>query len=645
MDDMKMPDLRAILKKYWGYENFRPLQREIAEHAVSGHDTLGLMPTGGGKSVVFQTAGLALGGLTLVVTPLVSLMKDQVDNLKRIHIRAVYFHSGMTPPESRVGWELLLNGRARFLYISPERLRNERFLMELRHLPVSLIVVDEAHCISQWGYDFRPSYLEIVKVRKIFPEVPVLALTATATPEVAADIRRCLAFRSGSHTFQMSFQRPNISYVVRESEQKIGDVGRILQRTSGSAIVYVRNRDRTRMISEYLNVMGIPSTYYHAGIQPDVKAERQDSWKRGDTRVVVATNAFGMGIDKPDVRLVIHYDMPPSLEEYYQEAGRAGRDGLPSYAVLLHSRSDESTLRRRVSVEFPPKDVIRKIYERVCNYLGLAIGEGYDRLMEFDLDDFCRTFRMQQEQVKAALQILGRSGYLEYMDERESAGRVMMQVTREEMYALKYPFPLAERIVNYLLRTYTGLFADFTSISESRMCRDLGIAEQDAYEALLALSREHILMYIPRKRSPYIYVTTSREEPRYVEISREVYENRLARATARVEAMTGYASERKGCRVMRMLKYFGEPDGCECGSCDICRGKRAGGGVSERVMRDRVRAYLEGKPRGANVSQIEMAFPDCRDAAVRAARHLCDEGVAKICGMSIVLLSELNKSR
>ncbi|MDE7081899.1 MAG: RecQ family ATP-dependent DNA helicase, partial [Muribaculaceae bacterium] len=594
-----MTDIHAILKRHWGYDSFRPLQEDIIRSVLDGRDTLGLMPTGGGKSIVFQVAGLALDTLTLVISPLISLMKDQVDNLRRHRIKAVYFRSGMTAAETRLAWERLVNDRARFLYVAPERLKSQRFIAELRNLKPGLIVVDEAHCISQWGYDFRPSFLKIKDLRKIFPKVTVLALTATATPEVAADIRRQLDFRPGNNTFQMSFSRHNISYLVREAPVKISEVGRILQLTQGTAIVYVRNRKRTRELAEYLTSLGIPSTYYHAGLTFDVKEQRQNEWKSGNIRVMVATNAFGMGIDKPDVRLVIHYDMPPSLEEYYQEAGRAGRDGLPSFAVLLYTSRDKTTLRRHLAAEFPDRKDILHVYERVCNFLGIAVGDGYDRMYEFDLDLFLSTFRMRPELVLPALRMLGRAGYLDYIDEREQSARVMILPTREELYHIHGLSDDADHVLAVMLRLYPGIFIDYVYINEATVSRETGLDPQRVYEAMLELARSRTISYIPRSRTPYIYLPTSREEPRYVQIGRSVYEDRLKVQERRVEAMIDYAADSGSCRVERMLRYFGEPEPAPCRRCDVCRKRTpAAGQLSDTRLTEMLVAYLKSNPRG-----------------------------------------------
>ena len=618
-------DALETLRRYWGYDSFRPLQSEIVTSALSGHDTLGLMPTGGGKSITFQVPGLMMEGVTIVVTPLISLMKDQVDNLKRRRIKAVTFHSGMTRHEHTVALEKLINGGAKFLYVSPERLRNDNFLSLLRGLKVSQIVVDEAHCISQWGYDFRPAYLNIKKLRKVKPDVAILALTATATPEVARDICEQLEMRDPA-VYRMSFTRDNINYIVRPAETKIYEVFHILSRTQGSSIVYVRSRKRTVEISEYLSSAGISATAYHAGLDYELKEKRQNSWQMGETRVMVATNAFGMGIDKPDVRVVIHYDMPPSLEEYYQEAGRAGRDGKRSYAVLLTSKRDQALMRRRVTESFPDREIIRKIYERICNVLNVSLGEGYGLLKEFDIEKFCDLFGYQDRQCRSAIHLLQQAGYLEYMEEGDRGSRVMMTCHRDELYDLHGVSPRTERVLTGILRTYTGLFTEYVNINESSVARNLQLSEREIYESLLELGRMKILSYIPRSRIPLIYLPTSREEPRYIEIGKKIYEDRRATMSRRVEAMLSYAYDSHECRENRMIRYFGEERETGCGHCDVCRSRRDNGKVSLKEMIGKIWAYLEEKPSGVDIRILEQEIKAPEGMIREALSYLGNEG-------------------
>ena len=562
-----------ILKNYWGYTAFRPMQREIISSVLEGNDTLGLLPTGGGKSITFQVPALALDGVTLVVTPLISLMKDQVDNLRDIGVKAYDLHSALTRRETRRALDSCAAGRAKILYLSPEKLQVKSFHNELRRLPVKLIVVDEAHCISQWGYDFRPSYMRIAEVRRMFPQAPVLALTASATAEVIDDIMTRLGFQRRDKVFRRSFSRSNISYVARYCDFKQEQLVHILSRVPGTAIVYTRSRKRTRELSDFLRKEGVPADFYHAGLSSEDKAGKQNRWKSGQTRVIVATNAFGMGIDKPDVRLVIHYDLPSSLEEYYQESGRAGRDGLESYAVVLASPADKGVLSRRLSEAFPPKDYIRQVYDMACVYLSVGMGEGQERLFEFNSEEFARRFRLKEGQALAALRLLGRSGYINYIEETATRSRLMMVMERHELYGLRLE-PATDELLQLILRTYPGIFADYEFISESLLAYRLGVTEQSVYEGLIQLGRLHVIHYVPRSVTPYIFFPIGRQPSGDVVLPREVYEHRREQMRLRIEAMKEFVFSTSGCRVLTMLRYFNEENGCECGKCDVCRAAR-----------------------------------------------------------------------
>ena len=568
------PDIyHQILLQYWGYSSFRPLQEEIIHSVCDGKDTLGLMPTGGGKSITFQVPALVMSGLCVVVTPLIALMKDQVDNLRRLGIKATAVHSGMTREEIILQLENCIFGEYKFLYVSPERLSTELFQSKLQAMNVCLLAVDESHCISQWGYDFRPSYMAIADIRKLLPHVPVLALTATATPEVVEDIQEKLHFRA-KNVFRKSFSRPNLAYVVRHAEDKLQMLEHILTRVPGSVVVYVRNRKKTKEIAEFLRQKGFPADYFHAGLDYEVKTQRQNRWKNGECRIIVATNAFGMGIDKPDVRLVVHLDMPASLEEYYQEAGRAGRDGLKAYAVVICAGSDEKRLKKHFADEFPDKDFIRRVYEALGNYFQIAVGFGQDTAHDFEIEKFCSAFHFSIQQTHYALKLLDLSGYFDYVEENDSSSRLMFTVTRDELYRYLNQDPVIDTVLQTIFRSYTGLFADYVFISESTIASRSGLTQQEVYQTLVNLSKYHILRYIPEKKTPLIIYRRIRVEKQYVRLTPEAYEMRKERLGKRLEKVLEYLNDTDVCRARLLLSYFGEEAESDCGTCDVCLSRR-----------------------------------------------------------------------
>lgn len=571
-----MTDYREILKQYWGYDSFRGIQEAIITSIGDGRDTLGLMPTGGGKSITFQVPALAQPGLCLVITPLIALMKDQVRNLRDRGIKAVAIYSGMTREEILIALENCIFGDYKFLYISPERLDTEIFRIKLRSMKVSMITVDESHCISQWGYDFRPSYLKIAEVRKLLPGIPVLALTATATPEVVKDIQARLAFRE-ENVFRMSFERKNLAYIVRRTENKAEELLHILNRVAGSAIVYTRNRKKTKEVAQWLNQQEITATFYHAGLSNETKDARQKSWLSGEHRVMVATNAFGMGIDKPDVRLVVHIDFPDSPEAYFQEAGRAGRDEEKAYAVLLFAKSDPTILRKRISDTFPEKDYIRKVYEDINFYYQMAMGDGLGCTYAFNIDEFCHNFKHFPIQVDSALKILTRAGYLEYTDEQDNGSRLIFTLRRDELYRIQENNPDTEKLLRTILRSYTGVFTDYAYINEDSLASRTRLTRQQVYETLVFLTRRRILHYIPGKKTPYIIYTRERQETDRIHLSNEVYEDRKKSYIQRIEAMLSYAETDDKCRSRMLLRYFGEKNEHNCGHCDVCLQKHDSG--------------------------------------------------------------------
>ena len=560
---------QSILQKYWGYPDFRGIQRNIIESIASGRDTLGLMPTGGGKSITFQVPALAQEGVCIVITPLIALMKDQVQHLREHGILADAIYADKSRSEILQTLDNAIFGGVKILYVSPERLASDMFQTKLRHIHVSFITVDEAHCISQWGYDFRPSYLQIASIREMKPGIPILALTATATPEVVDDIQERLHFKE-KNVFKMSFERKNLAYVVREAEDKQGEMIHILQSVGGSAIIYARSRKRTKEMAQLLSQQGITATFYHAGLDPDVKDQRQKAWQKDEVRVMCATNAFGMGIDKPDVRVVIHIDCPDSLEAYFQEAGRAGRDGQKSYAVLLYNKHDELKLCKRVDDTFPPKELIQDIYEHLAYFYQIGVGSGQGKTFEFDIEKFCVTYKYFPTKVDAALRILERSGYLHYEDNPDGKARVMFLLGRNDLYQLDQLAPSQDAVVTALLRSYGSLFVDLTYIDETMIARQAELTIQQVYFALKSLAARHIIQFIPRRKIPFISYTRDRVDGDKVVIPKEVWESRREQYEKRIKSMIRYAKNDEVCRSRQLLAYFGEENDRDCKQCDVC---------------------------------------------------------------------------
>lgn len=564
-----MSSYNEILKRYWGYDDFRGIQREIIESIGRGHDTLGLMPTGGGKSITFQVPAMAMKGVCVVITPLIALMKDQVHHLRQIGIHAAAIYSGMQHDDIIRTLENCILGNTKLLYVSPERLSSQLFQKKLSHMQISFITVDEAHCISQWGYDFRPSYLEIANIRHLLPDVPILALTATATPPVVDDIQKRLEFKE-KRVFRMSFERKNLCYIVRNTPDKYYELIRILDQVEGSAIVYVRSRRHAREIAEHLSEASLSATFYHAGLDHADKDKRQRDWQHDRVRIMVATNAFGMGIDKADVRIVIHYDCPDSIEAYFQEAGRAGRDGKPAQAILLYNSSDNSKLMKRIDDTYPPRDYIREVYEHLAYFYQIATGDGYGVSHEFNMDEFCRRFHHFPIRVHAALQILQRAGYLDYDEEADHQARLRFLVGRDDLYRLRQVSPEEERVIIALLRNYGGLFADYGYVDEGTIAHQAGLTQPQTYDILKALAQRHLVDFIPRKQIPFIRYMQRREDKEHIHLPREIYEDRLEQYRERIKAMLHYVQSNDQCRSRQLLAYFGENMVNDCHQCDVC---------------------------------------------------------------------------
>ncbi|WP_046149241.1 ATP-dependent DNA helicase RecQ [Parabacteroides sp. HGS0025] len=613
-----------ILEKYWGYPAFRPLQEDIIHSVCEGKDTLGLMPTGGGKSITFQVPALVMEGICIVVTPLIALMKDQVDNLRRLGIKATAVYSGMTRQEIIGQLENCIFGDYKFLYVSPERLATDIFLSKLQAMNVCLLVIDESHCISQWGYDFRPSYMKIADVREQLPGVPVLALTATATPEVVNDIQERLHFKE-KNVFRKSFARKNLSYIVRRTEDKINSLVYILGKVPGTVIVYVRNRKRTKEVATILREAGISADFFHAGLNRDEKTLRQSRWKNNECRVIVSTNAFGMGIDKPDVRLVVHLDMPGSLEEYYQEAGRAGRDEQRAYAVALCSNTDTAKLKKRLADEYPDREFISRVYDALGNYYQIAMGYGLDTVHDFSLIDFCSAYKFSHLQAHHALKILELAGYIEYTEEQDNASRLVFSATRDELYKYLHQDKKTDEVIQCILRSYTGLFSDYVYINEGLISTRTGLSQQEIYDVLIGLSKYRIVNYIPHKKTPLIIYTRTREELKYLSIPRSAYEERKERFENRMNRVIEYINEDRVCRSRMLISYFGEKGISDCGCCDICLAKNDSGlnNHTFNAIRDTLLETLEetGSREVKKLSE-ELSFP--ADKVITVVRFLAE---------------------
>ncbi len=567
-------EIHHILREVWGYQEFRPLQEEIILSILSGTDTLALMPTGGGKSVTFQVPALAMEGICLVITPLIALMKDQVEQLNRRQIKAMAIHSGMGSYEIDVALNNCVFGGYKFLYVSPERLNTPLFRTRVNDMNVNLLAVDEAHCISQWGYDFRPSYLEISKLREILKEVPVLALTATATPDVCEDIQERLGF-SRKNLFQMSFNRENLDYLVVATEDKTGELARQVGQLEGSGIIYTRSRRKCFELSQLLTQKGITATYYHAGLKQDIRDERQDQWMKDRFRVMVATNAFGMGIDKPDVRFVIHMDLPDGPEAYFQEAGRAGRDGAHARAILLYSRSDRRVAGQRVAVNFPGIPRIREVYRALCNYLQIPLGSGKGQCYDFEFGVFLQQYRFPALVAHSSLQVLAGEGYLVLTEAFYNPSRIKFQVERDALYSFQVKHETLDGFIRLLLRSYTGLFSNFVKIDESVLAKRSGLPLDKVRSYLQALSKQQIIHYIPRKEVPLVTFLEERLDDRNLLIRSDRYSFRKERYEKRIGEMLRYASSGTICRNQFLLSYFGQLDTPRCGRCDVCRGEKS----------------------------------------------------------------------
>lgn len=624
---------RHLLKEYWGYDDFRGIQKDIIESIGNNQDTLGLMPTGGGKSITFQIPALAKEGVCIVITPLIALMKDQVQHLREKGILATAIYSGMSHREILTTLDNCIYGDYKLLYVSPERLSTSLFQSKVYYMNVSFITVDEAHCISQWGYDFRPSYLTIAEIRKIKPEAPILALTATATQEVIEDIQDKLGFRK-RNVFRMSFERRNLTYVVRETGDKDHELIHILNSVPGTSIVYTRSRKGTRETAKMLNSNGIDATFYHAGLENAVRDQRQKQWQRGEVRVMVATNAFGMGIDKADVRTVIHMECPDSIEAYFQEAGRAGRDGKRSWSVILHNNHDDRKLKRRIADTFPEKDFVKTVYNKLSYYYEIGIGYGAYMTFPFNLEKFSHIYRMFPTLVDSALHILDSAGYIAYETDPDSKSRIKFILERYELDMLNNLTPNEEKVITLLLRLYGGIFIDYVYIELAHIAILAGLNENTVYLILKSLSKNHILHFIPQRKTPYITFVQDRVDPKELYITRDVYDDRKKMMETQVGTVINYIKNDGECRSVQLMRYFGEKDAKPCGCCDVCVGKN--GNPKPEKVKNAVSTILnmlsDGKPHPlSELNSIRLP----RTEVEKAVRKLIDDEKMIVEGISI----------
>ena len=623
-----MDQFHQLLKRYWGFTEFRPLQEEIIRSVAGQQDTLALMPTGGGKSVTFQVYSLSAEGLCLVITPLIALIKDQVENLRSKNIKVLAIYSGMSVREIDIALNNAVYGDYKFLYISPERIASGKFSEFLVRMKLNLIAVDEAHCISQWGYDFRPSYLTICDLRKLFPDVPVLALTATATQKVVEDIQDKLLFRK-KNVLQKSFRRDNLIYMVRDKEDKMGYLSDTIQKAKGTGIVYVRSRKKTREIAQLLQSQNISADYYHAGLATDLRSQKQDKWMSGECRVIVSTNAFGMGIDKPDVRFVIHLDLPDSLEAYFQEAGRAGRDGKKSVAVMLYNSTDKRRLHKMVTDSFPLPEVIRSVYNSVANYLMIAVGSGKGGIFSFRIEDFSKRFEFQVSTVYHSLKLLERQGYLSYIENVDNYSRILFTVRRDDLYKIQSGNAELDAFIKLILRSYTGVFTDFVNIDETLLARRQNSTGDLVYQQLKLLAHQKIIDYIPARRTPVLVFETERIDTNRIHISADNYQHRKVKYQNQVDAVLAYAANSRNCRSVVLLEYFGQFNSEPCGACDVCTGEHESGISFADFTRisGKIRQLLHTE--NCSVDKLIRLVNEPEAGILKVSRWLLDNGMMK----------------